>query len=257
MATEGGALYDIHNHLLFGVDDGARNTADTEAMLKDAAKNNIKVIVATPHILSKTDMTKYENNFPIASQIASQYGIKLLRGGEYNIHGLPEAPPYTTIGGSPNGAVLVDFRVPVLPAEIQLYIDNIFNAGCTLIIAHPERTFPSSMLNTLERLADSGVSYQITAGSLLGHFGKSAEKMGCLLLEKGLAKLIASDAHDAFQRANCLQKAYEAVTRKYGQEAAIVLQENARKLIEETNASLQAMPIKRKAFNLFNWLKMR
>ena len=38
-------LYDLHNHLLFGVDDGAGNSAETEAMLRDAVNNKIKVIV--------------------------------------------------------------------------------------------------------------------------------------------------------------------------------------------------------------------
>ena len=31
-------LYDLHNHLLFGIDDGARNASDTEAMLKEAVQ---------------------------------------------------------------------------------------------------------------------------------------------------------------------------------------------------------------------------
>jgi len=56
IAAEG--LYDLHNHLLFGVDDGAEKLEDTEAMLQDAVKNNIKVIAATPHMLPRTDMQK-------------------------------------------------------------------------------------------------------------------------------------------------------------------------------------------------------
>ena len=110
-------LYDLHNHLLFGVDDGARNAADTEAMLQDAVKNRIKVITATPHMLPRTDMVKYEANLPEVVALAEKYGIKVLRGGEYNARSFPPEPPYIALGGGESGFVLMDFRMPSIPAE--------------------------------------------------------------------------------------------------------------------------------------------
>ncbi|MBE6379824.1 MAG: hypothetical protein E7047_02715 [Lentisphaerae bacterium] len=250
-------LYDLHNHLLFGVDDGARNAADTEAMLQDAVKNRIKVITATPHMLPRTDMVKYEANLPEVVALAEKYGIKVLRGGEYNARSFPPEPPYIALGGGESGFVLMDFRMPSFPPEFQLTVDNLFNAGYTLIIAHPERTFPESMLPELEKLAESGVVYQITAGSLVGKFGSDARKMGWKLLEKGWGKIIASDAHDDNKRPSYLLEAYNAVAHKLGPDAAVVLQKNARKVIEDPNAVLERVPVKKSSFNIFNWFRKR
>ncbi|MBE6366647.1 MAG: hypothetical protein E7052_01895 [Lentisphaerae bacterium] len=255
IAAEG--LYDLHNHLLFGVDDGAEKLEDTEAMLQDAVKNNIKVIAATPHMLPRTDMQKYEANFPEAAALAEKYGIKLLRGGEYNARSFPPEPPYIALGGGEQGAVLMDFRLPSFPPEFQLCVDNIFNAGYSLIIAHPERTFPESMLPDLERLFDSGVVYQVTAGSVVGKFGREPQRMAFKLLEKGWAKLVASDAHDDSKRPSLLLEAYNVIEKRYGAEAAAILQNNARNVIEEPSAPLQPIPVKRHGGGLFNWLFKR
>ena len=42
-------IFDIHCHILPGVDDGARNETSTDRMLRIAAAEGIDVIVATPH----------------------------------------------------------------------------------------------------------------------------------------------------------------------------------------------------------------
>ena len=248
-------LYDLHNHLLFGVDDGAGNSAETEAMLRDAVNNKIKVIVATPHMLPRTDMAKYEANFPVVADLAARYGIRVLRGGEYNARSFPAEPPYITLGGVENGAILMDFRMPTLPPEFQLCVDNIFNSNHSLIIAHPERTFPESMLPELERLFDSGVIYQVTAGSALGKFGREPQQMAFKLLEKGWAKILASDAHDNSKRPSMLLDAYKLIESRYGAEAAAVLQNNARTVVEEPDSALQAIPVRRSSWNVLNWFR--
>ena len=249
-------IYDLHNHMLFGIDDGAKTIADTEAMLQDAVKNRISLIAVTPHILPpRTDMRKYEANFPLTVELAAKYNIKLVRGGEYNARSFPPEEPYITLGGAEKGAVLMDFRMPTFPPEFQLCVDNLFNANYSLIIAHPERTFPESMLPELEKLADSGVVYQVTAGSITGKFGKPASRMAFKLLERGLARLVASDAHDDSKRPSCLLAAYELLERKYGREAVEILLANARSVIEKPAQALQPMPINKRKWSIFGLVR--
>lgn len=248
-------LYDLHSHLLFGVDDGAKNSSDTSCMLQDAVRNHIKVIVATPHMAAGMEPDKYSANFSMVEKLASEYGIRVLPGAEYAVRELPAEPPYITLGGSKNGAVLMDFRRPSLPPGFQLTVDNIFNDDHQVIIAHPERSFPESMLSELEKLAESGVVYQLTAASVLGLNGRLACRMCWILLEKGWAKIIASDAHDADRRPNLLQEAYRVIARRYGMAAAEALQENARMVIEKTDSSLPCMPLKKRWFNIGAWFR--
>ena len=42
-------MIDIHSHLLYGVDDGARTLTDSENMLKQAVGQEVSTIVLTPH----------------------------------------------------------------------------------------------------------------------------------------------------------------------------------------------------------------
>ena len=41
---------DIHNHILFGLDDGPKSIMESMKMIDMAAKEGIKTIVATPHV---------------------------------------------------------------------------------------------------------------------------------------------------------------------------------------------------------------
>ena len=251
MSTDCCKLYDLHNHLLFALDDGAKDSAETAAMLEDAARNNINVIVATPHAGATVDLAVWQERLNICSEMADQYGIKLLPGAEYNARHFPDAPPYLTLGGVKKGFVLMDFRLPSLPPEFTQCLDDIYNADHQLIIAHPERSFPESTFFELEKLVDAGVVFQLTAGSILGAYGRKIRSISWMMLEKNWAKLIASDAHDVLDRKNCLAAAYEAIEHHFGAAAAGVLKENAARVVEAPGDNLQKIPCRRK---LFGWL---
>jgi len=251
MKSDCGKLYDLHNHLLFGMDDGAANADDTAAMLQDAAENNIGVIAVTPHTSDSVNRQVYQERLEICSGIARNYNIELRPGAEYNARHFPAAPPYITLGGENGKFVLMDFRVPSLPPEFVQCIDDIFNTGSQLIIAHPERSFPESTFFELEKLVDAGVVFQLTAGSLLGNFGRKIRSISWMMLEKNWAKLIASDAHNVSDRKNHLAAAYNAVEHRYGAVAAEVLKLNAVKVLDSPGEPLENMPRHRR---LFGWL---
>lgn len=42
-------MIDIHNHALFGVDDGAKTLPESMAMLKEAKEQGIQALILTPH----------------------------------------------------------------------------------------------------------------------------------------------------------------------------------------------------------------
>ena len=44
-------MRDIHNHLLYGIDDGAKTIEDSERLLKELEKNNVTDIMFTPHYI--------------------------------------------------------------------------------------------------------------------------------------------------------------------------------------------------------------
>ncbi|MDY5059970.1 MAG: CpsB/CapC family capsule biosynthesis tyrosine phosphatase, partial [Staphylococcus simulans] len=52
-------MIDIHNHIIYNVDDGPKNEDEMISLLKQASEEGINEIVATPHHLHY----KYNNKF--------------------------------------------------------------------------------------------------------------------------------------------------------------------------------------------------
>ena len=42
-------MIDLHCHILYDIDDGAKTKEDSAALLHTAVQNGIKAIIATPH----------------------------------------------------------------------------------------------------------------------------------------------------------------------------------------------------------------
>ena len=76
-------------------------------------------------------------------------------------------------------------------------IYQIQSRGYRVIIAHPERcqTFQQDIA-LLQSLVAGGAMTQVTAGSLTGEFGRTAEKFSRRLLGLGLVHAMSADAHD-------------------------------------------------------------
>ena len=48
-------MIDLHCHILYDIDDGAKTKEDSAALLHTAVQNEIKAIIATPHFNDYSD----------------------------------------------------------------------------------------------------------------------------------------------------------------------------------------------------------
>ena len=89
-------------------------------------------------------------------------------------------------------------------------------AGLTPIITHPERN--SVLTRNSDRICEwvlAGAYVQVTAASLTGRFGKTAQRVAHDLLRKNCVHFIATDAHDLISRPPMLRESYDLVKSKY------------------------------------------
>jgi protein-tyrosine phosphatase len=89
------------------------------------------------------------------------------------------------------------------------------------ILTHPERNStlahnPSLMAGWLRQ----GLLTQVTAGSLLGLMGKTAERAAHKLLENRWVHFIATDAHNARSRAPRMSAVCDLIAKRYDSEYA-------------------------------------
>ncbi len=199
-------MLDIHCHLLPGVDDGAKDTAQCQAMLDAAFAAGIRHIIATPHIYDyDTPRLPIQKAFRIAKRLAMQRGITLLQGYEVNWQALPgkNADDLRPLCVEGTQTLLLELPSERMFPGWQELLSSL-TQQIHIIIAHPERyVYMKKDLAIAKALVEMGCEMQVDAdvlGKRLGE-GKVAHK----LLDAQLVHYIASDAHD--------EKDYQAVTR--------------------------------------------
>jgi protein-tyrosine phosphatase len=197
-------VIDIHTHILPGVDDGAQSMEESIEMLKKAAEDGVKKIVASPHVLdmpSESDWEKIRNVFNSLKKalIREKIDIDIILGAELFIS--PDLPMRVkqnkelTINNA-NSYILLELPVQEIPPFTEQTIFELLLQGIVPIISHPERYFEIQKDNRkLFDLVKRGVLTQVNPGSLIGKYGKNAQRTAKKLLSYNLVHIIGSDIH--------------------------------------------------------------
>ncbi|MDQ4075839.1 MAG: hypothetical protein M3220_06270 [Chloroflexota bacterium] len=260
-------MIDLHCHILPDVDDGAPDWEGTLAMMAQAAEAGTRIMVATPHSHDfwRGEMPCRETIVQLAGEAqerAVQVGLELqvLPGQECLIH--PnlveelEQGKWLTLAGSKT--LLLELPFSLWPPATESLVFDLQQAGYTILLAHPERySDVAKNPNLVFDLVEKGVYTQVTRTSIMGAFGNRPREVARLLLEHGLAHVLASDAHTTRGRNPRLADAYSQVREWIGETAA-------RRLVVDTpRALLRDEPIEaseprrieetRKKRTLFGW----
>lgn len=230
-------MIDLHCHYLHGVDDGARTLEEGLRLAKAAEMNGITEAVLTPHFHPPIyswkidDLTVVKDELEAAMK-ADDIRLTLHLGAEVRLSGetidvLTEAdvPLIGMLDGM--GILLVEFpdgRIPVGMEEACRYL---LRNGIRPLIAHPERN--REVMVNVDRIAGfhaMGCLLQITAGSLLGSFGRRALSTSFELLSRNLVGAVASDSHNLLHRPPLMREARDLLRRNYGSQFAQRLTES-------------------------------
>lgn len=232
---------DIHNHILWGIDDGPTQQEETVQMAKVAAHEGITHILATPH-----HNNGKHNNPPslvlerveLANEMLRSENIPLiiLPGSEIHLYGnlLEDVKNHQVLTLNQSGKyVLVELPCNHVPRFTDQVFFELAVHGYTPVIAHAERN--SEFLkdpNRLVTLVKNGALVQVTASSILGKSNISVSRFARKLLKNNLVHFVASDAHNAKRRTFVLGKAYKWIQRHYGAQHVVMFKNNATRLMK-------------------------
>ena len=184
-------------------------------MCRAAAADGIEVIAATPHVRADYPTSPEQMERALAEVTAAVGGVvRLLPGGELALEELRRPAAEVRrfgLGGTP-GYVLVETPYVGWPLGIAQQLVELHASGSVPVLAHPERN-PEVQLrpNLLEPLVAAGTLVQLTAAAVDGRLGRRARDCARQLLDRGLAHLIASDAHAPSVRAIGMRRAADAL----------------------------------------------
>ena len=208
-------MIDLHSHVLPGLDDGSETLAEAAEMCRAAQADGITVLAGTPHVRHDYPTTPDAMEAALARvREAARGTVTVVPGGELDLAELDRAPAELArfaLAGNP-GYLLVETPYRGWPLDIGQRLAQLRALGMTPVLAHPERNDEVQRRpELLEPLVASGALAQLTAASVDGRIGKRARDCAFDLLDRGLAHLIASDAHRPSVRAIGMSDAAAAV----------------------------------------------
>ncbi len=221
-------LIDIHSHVLFGVDDGARTIEDSLAMIRMAAEHGTTDIVLTPHASPEYPFNPEKNRerFLQLEELAEGL-VRLHIGCDFhlsydNIQDAIQNPTKYTIDHK--NYLMVEFSDMLIFHNTAEIFSRLMDAGMIPVITHPERNpLLRQRIDKIGEWVAAGARVQVTAQSLTGRFGKRAEAFSRDLLDRGLVHVIASDAHDCEHRPPRLDEAFAWLREQYSDAVATLL----------------------------------
>ena len=221
-------MIDLHSHLLPCIDDGARSLEMSLEMARQAVDAGTTIMACTPHIYPGLYMN---DSAGIAGHIkklqaeldANGIALKLTRGAD--AHLVPELLEGLQSGRVPtlhnSRYFLLEPSHHVAPPNFEETVFQIMAAGFVPVVTHPERlVWIEDHYATFVALAQRGAWMQLTAGAIVGKFGKRARYWSERFLADGLVHLVASDAHTTSVRNPRLSAAVAQLESAVGKEEA-------------------------------------
>jgi len=198
---------DIHNHILPGIDDGAKTVEESIELINGFSQFGVKDFIATPHImhnyypnnpetinnslvLLKNELLKNDMK-DISIQAAAEHMI------DDNFESILENGDIMRLG---NNHILIEMSYLQPSMNFDDAILKISLKNYYTLLAHPERyIYLHNNFKAYRKYKDHGILFQLNLLSLSGYYGKDVQQMALKLLEMGLIDYIGSDVHNLNQ----------------------------------------------------------
>ena len=222
-------MIDIHSHIVFDVDDGPQDWAESKSLLEEAYAQGVRTIVSTSHRrkgMFETPEDEIARNFKVVKELAKEIApdLRILYGAEiyYTSDALKKLENQQIPQLNGTRYALIEFSMNTPYREIHNALTNVLMLGITPVIAHIERY--DALENNEKRvkeLINMGCYTQVNSSSILkpklfGDTYKFMKKRARYFLERDLVHLVASDMHNLDSRPPYMKEAYEIVSKKYG-----------------------------------------
>lgn len=231
-------MVDFHTHILPHLDDGAKESRVSVAMLESELAQGVSAVLCTPHFYGKrhTPARFIERRNAAYEKLKDRIpqGISVRLGAEVYFTGVNvlEEEDFCSLAIEGTKYVLVElpfdetWHGQILEKLSVLIADT----GYIPIIAHVER-YDEVRKNpeVLSKLVQMGCLIQVNAYAFLQ---KKDKGLAFTLLKHGMVDCIGSDAHDMeIRRPNLAEAKTEIIAAGYGAEWERI-QENMRKILQ-------------------------
>lgn len=221
-------MIDMHSHILFGVDDGAKELNDSLELIRAEVSKGVSHIILTPHFkkrIGEAESEKVYENYMVLKDVVRResLNIELFLGNEIYIGSkyfdVLEDNSFYTLANS--NYVLIEFGLSNTLENIAEICYEFRLREYIPIIAHVERyDYLYSNKYLIKDVLEEGAHLQVNASSIINRDNRERCKFVNFLLNNELVSFIASDLHNLDSRGFYLDQAYSLVKKTYGEEYA-------------------------------------
>ncbi len=193
---------DMHNHILFGIDDGCKTLDLSMEMVDKYLAMGFEKVIASPHIMAEGYKNSEATILPpfkaIQEEIESRnLDLKFEYAAEYyldeNFEKLLEKGELLGFSGN---HVLIETSIQHAYRGLGNVIFEMGLAGYQPIWAHPERYFyMHPRKSDYMKYKDQGALFQVNLLSFMGQYGPEVKEIAEWMLEEDLIDLVGTDAH--------------------------------------------------------------
>ncbi len=194
---------DMHNHILPGIDDGAKTVEESLDMLYAFQEIGINQVITTPHVYKElypnTTDTIREAHLTLLESLAGMQdlNIKLDFAAEHmvddHLEQLLQSAEFL-----PLGKAYILIEMPFLQASLNMprIVELCKEQNVFPILAHPERyRYMHKNRGAYARYREMGLFFQVNLLSITGYYGKSIQQTAMELIQSGKVEFLGSDAH--------------------------------------------------------------
>jgi len=213
------SFVDLHCHWVPAIDDGARSVEAALAMLAGLKSAGFELVVATPHLrdgmfassthsiqAAYAKMLAYitrRDDMPAVALASEHYfdaiNFERLRSGRglpYVSYAFPDGAVQHSALDAATRSVLIELPQGPFPPQLEQRFGDLRRSGLRVVLAHPERQQPVWANNAcLDPLLDAGALLLLDVCSLIGKYGRNAQRAAEALLDDGAYEAACSDAH--------------------------------------------------------------
>ena len=227
-------MFDSHTHILPGMDDGSRNTEQTEKLLQVEREQGVKALALTPHFYPAKDTPAafLKRRREALKRMPDCPDMQIIYGAEVRYsNGMSRWNDLKDLALGETKYILVEMPQPPWAAHMYRELENISKEqGLTPIIAHIDRYVrPFQTFGMLKKLSDLPVLVQANSRFFLKFWTRG---MALRMLKAGQIHFLGSDCHSIEHRPPNLKAAYQVIERHLGKEALDYLAEMSNLLLK-------------------------
>lgn len=215
---------DLHNHLLWALDDGCETPDQTLAAARLLVEHGFSDVAASPHAAAQFasgDAARAEARMGEAAELLAREGVPLALHA--NAENRLDEEFLARAGGDGRrgiGAagrwVLVELPFRAAVPSLADLVFRLRRMGASPLFAHPERCAEFERPGRAEEVVRLGGALQLNVGALAGVYGPGPQRLAERFLSEGLYAVASTDLHRPDGVREWLAEALVALERRAG-----------------------------------------